>query len=97
MIFDIIENLTKEQINELYDSLNEENSVLLSGYCTWYVECDNGRRGEHHPPSGATEAQSGCYGAYGGCYYYGSGGYAAPDICGSGNKGKSCKTGAYIE
>ena len=84
-----IENLSENEIYELYnDILEGENFISDGGGIVWYVECDNGIRGQSpaiwycnygvHCRDGRYQYNT--YGNYG----------ATTDVCGLGSFGREC-------
>ena len=80
MNFDVIEGLTKNQIEELYNEIIESSDNYFAAMYL-YVKCDNGKR--------ATFADPGYYQAYGVCSYGSNAEFAA--VCaGIPNCGSIC-------
>ncbi len=85
MNFDEIENLTINEINELYDDIIEYNgnNLLAGTRAIWEVQCDNGNFGYFHSITSDSNMTVGTYFKQCGTQEH----YSVFNICGSGRCG----------
>ncbi|MBR1908864.1 hypothetical protein IJ818_08015 [bacterium] len=85
MKIESINNLSENEILELYQNVAENQSDFITGV-VWYVRCYNGISGN----SPAIWYCNNGYQCYTGRYGYNTGYQATGDVCGYGNPGQEC-------